>query len=272
MVTDTINVPADFGIDLGGRYPIEGAVEWAVEHDVKNIDVRLTDRLRPEEYDDDEIARINDLCDDHDISLGLHTLSAVNTAEFTPILRDAIQEYMFSYIDIAAMVNADRTIVHGGYHFTGDVDERTEASLQRLEEMIAHAEEKDVTLLLENMNPEPADAEVHYLCSKLDDVEQYFERLESPNLRWAFNPPHAHLHEEGIDGYIDALDVGICREVRLNDNRGVREEHLVPGEGTIDFENLFARLEESGYEGPYTVAQATLDETFEAIERLVENR
>lgn len=268
MSGNTDRVPSDFGIDLGGRNSIEEAVEWAIERGVRHVDVRLTDREGLDEYDREEAERIRQLCREHEISLGLHTLSAVNTAEFTPRLDDAVREYLLSYVDVAAEVDADRTIVHAGYHFTADAEARTEASLGQLEELIAYAEEREVTILLENMNPEPEDAEVHYLCSALEDVERYFERLASPNLRWAFNPPHAHLHEEGIDGYLDVLDLDICREVRLNDNRGVREEHLMPGEGTIDFEHLFDRLERMGYDGPYTVALGDPEDSLRGIEYL----
>lgn len=272
MSSDTDRVPPDFGVDLGGQDSIAEAVEWAIERDVRNIDVRLVDPDDLDEYDDAKADRVRQLCTEHDISLGLHTLSAVNTAEFTPRIDDAVREYLFSYVDVAAAVDADRTIVHAGYHFTADVEARTEASLQRLEELLAYAEERGVTILLENMNPEPEDAEVHYLCSALEDVERYFEGLASPNLRWAFNPPHAHLHEEGIDGYLDALDLDICREVRLNDNRGVREEHLMPGEGTIDFEHLFDRLERMGYDGPYTVALGDPEDSLRGIEYLADLR
>lgn len=264
----TTTVPPEFGIDLSSDYTLEGAVEWAIDNDVDYVDVRLTERIDPAQYDQEEFDRIRRLCDSHAVSLGLHTLSAVNTAAFTPHVAEAVREYLFAYIDIAANVDADRTIVHAGYHFTADEERRREASLQRLERLIERAESRDVTLLLENMNPEPANAEVQYLCSELGDVERYFDRLASPNLRWAFNPPHAHLHESGIDGFMDALDLDICREVRLNDNRGIREEHLVPGEGTIDFEHLFDRLERAGYEGPYTVAVGSPEDAVRAIEYL----
>lgn len=268
MSSSTDRIPSDFGVDLGGQDSVVEAVEWAIEMGVRHIDVRLTDPGDLDGYDEAEADRIRRLCAEHDVSLGLHTLSAVNTAEFTPGLDDAVWEYLRSYVDVAAEVDADRTIVHAGYHFTVDAEARTEASLQRLEELLAYAAEREVAILLENMNPEPADAEVHYLCSALENVERYFETLAAPNLRWAFNPPHAHLHEEGIDGYLDALDLGICREVRLNDNRGVREEHLMPGEGTIDFEHLFDRLERMGYDGPYTVALGSAENSLRGIEYL----
>jgi len=39
--------------------------------------------------------------------------------------------------------------------------------------------------------------------------------------------------------------------VLVADNRGRIEEHLLPGQGTMDFGRLFARLEGDNYRGPY---------------------
>ncbi|WP_090507613.1 TIM barrel protein [Natronorubrum sediminis] len=194
----------------------------------------------------------------------------MNTAENSPLTSDAVDEYLRRYVDIAAAMSADRIIVHAGYHFTTDEEIRREVSIDRLDRFLSYAETQDVDLLLENMNPEPDDAEVHYLCSTLTDCQRYFDELDSPNLKWAFNPAHAHLADAGINAFISELDLERCCEVRLNDNRGIKEEHLMPGHGTIDFESLFSQLEEHGYDGPYTIALGSIDEMFEGIDRLVE--
>ena len=46
----------------------------------------------------------------------------------------------------------------------------------------------------------------------------------------------------------------------LADNRGDREEHLMPGKGTIDFSRMFARIEGAGYRGHYMCAFGSLDD------------
>lgn len=263
---------SNFGIDVGSQLSVVDAIEWATEKGFGYVDVQPTESLGARGNDDPEIGHIIDVYENHSISLGLHTLSAVNTAEFTPPLKEAVREYLFTFIDIAAAIDADRTIVHAGYHFTSDAEKRRETSLKRLKELLNYAGEKDVTVLLENMNPEPDNAEVHYLCSGLKEAKWYFDSLSSPKLRWAFNPPHAHLHQEGIDGFLDTLDFKTCGEVRLNDNHGVYEEHLMIGEGTINFEHLFDRLDGMGYDGPYIVALGTKEDSLQGVQRLIEMR
>jgi hypothetical protein len=42
---------------------------------------------------------------------------------------------------------------------------------------------------------------------------------------WAFTVNHRHL-PEGIDGFLDAMDLGRCGEVQLTDSHGRYERHL----------------------------------------------
>ena len=53
---------------------------------------------------------------------------------------------------------------------------------------------------------------------------------------------HAHLVPEGWRGFLDAFGAEHIGQVRLNDNTGEYKIHLVPGEGTIDFEAVFTTL------------------------------
>ena len=54
-------------------------------------------------------------------------------------------------------------------------------------------------------------------------------------------------------GFLDTFGVDNIGQVRVNDNTGEYEIHLVPGEGTIDFPSLFDRVETGGYQGWYNL-------------------
>ena len=58
------------------------------------------------------------------ITMGLHTLSAVNIAEYAPYLAEAADHYLRTYIDIAKALHAGWVDIHVGYHFTSDVAQR----------------------------------------------------------------------------------------------------------------------------------------------------
>lgn len=263
------NLRDRIGFDAGGRR-LEEALEWAAAHDFHYMDFNA-DRPpnRPDTWDEARVRAIRQQCERHDIRLGLHTLSGVNVAEFSPYLSDAVDMYLCANIDFAQRLGCAWIVVHAGFHFSSTVEARQTAALEHLQRAVAHAEQTGARLLLENLNVEPDDAEVHYLAHTVDECRYYFDTIASEHFGWAFTVNHAHLVPEGIDGFLDAFGLARIGEVRLADNRGDKEEHLRPGEGTIDFTGLFRRLEEAGYRHHYTMAFGTQDDLLAGREYLV---
>lgn len=258
------------GVDLGVRSNIEDGIAKAIEHGVKYLDIKID--IPPnnvESLTDERVSGIRRQCEQHGIKLGVHTSSAVNVAEVAPHVRDGVDRYLWGHMDACKRVGGSWMVVHAGYHFTKDIKMRMETGLERLKRMSEYAEKINLTLLLENMNWEPDDAEVHYLAHNLEECHYYFDSLKSPKLRWSFTVNHAHLVPEGIDGFLDALDIGRCGEVRIADCFGEKEVHLKPGEGNIDFAHMFKRLDELGYRGHFTNAFGTVDDMIEGREYLV---
>lgn len=249
------------GVDLGRRIRLEEGIEWAAQHAVRFIDIQLdTAANAVTVFDDQRAERVRQLAATHGITLGLHTLSAVNVAEYSPYVSEAVDAYLKSYIDIYAKLGAQWIVVHAGYHFTDDIDMRMQAGCARLQRMVDYAEQKGAVLYLENLNNEPADAEVHYLAHTVAEWMYYFDRIRSPNFRMSFTANHAHLVPDGVDGFIDAIDFSRVGEVRLADCRRLgKEEHLQPGAGDLDFGNMFKRIEAKGFKGHYMNAFGTLD-------------
>ena len=110
----------------------------------------------------------------HNVHLGLHTLSAVNVAEYSPFVAEAVDRYLRGYVDVYGRLGAQWIVVHAGYHFTSDKDLRMEAGLERLKRLVDYADRNNALVLLENLNKEPADAEVHYLAHTIEEWRFYF--------------------------------------------------------------------------------------------------
>jgi sugar phosphate isomerase/epimerase len=256
------------GVDINQKLALEPAVEWACQHKVPYIDLCLdqTPELLTAQSPRAKAARAR--LEKAQIKLGLHTLSAVNIAETSPFVSKAADAYLEAYIDAAKRLGAGWIVVHGGYHFGSDKRARMDAAVARIARAAESAERKGVKLLLENLNPEPAAAEVHYLANDLEECRYYFERLKSPALGWSFTVNHAHIKPNKIEAFIAGLDMRRCGEVRLADCRGTHEEHLRPGEGTLDFPAMFAAIEASGYRGHYMQAFGSLDDMLKGRETL----
>lgn len=248
------------GVDINQKLPLEQAVEWAVKHKVPYIDLCLDQTPELLEKGSPRLASARRHLEAHGIRLGLHTLSAVNIAETSPFAASAADAYLAAYLDAAQKLGAGWIVVHGGYHFTSDKKARMEAAVARIARAAKAAEKKKARILLENLNPEPEQAEMHYLCADLEECKYYFDRLDSPALGWSFTVNHAHIRPNTIEDFLKNLDLTRCGEVRLADCRGTHEEHLKPGEGTIDFPAMFAAIEKSGYRGHYMQAFGSLDD------------
>jgi len=250
------------GIDIGRRLKLEDAVEWAAVHDVRYIDIQLDTAANAlTSLDGTRAAGVRRACERHGVHLRLHTSSAVNVAEYAPYVGEAVDRYLAAYIDIAPKLGAEWIVVHAGFHFTSDKQTRMAAGLERLQRLIGHAEKSKALLLLENLNKEPAEAEVHYLAHTVEEWRYYFERLQSPAFKLSFTVNHAHLVPEGIAGFVDALDMSRVAEVRLADCfRNGHEVHLKPGAGNLDFADMFRRIEGKGFTGHYTNAFGSLDD------------
>jgi len=258
------------GMDTGRKLPVEEAIAWANDNSVRYLDVQ-TD-LAPNAMSTmlDRAPGIRAALDATGLKLGLHTLSGVNIAEVSPFVSDAADEYLRAYVDLAVACGAEWTIVHAGYHFTDDYEMRKQAGLDRLKRAADYAEKRGTLLLLENTNREPDRAEAQYLACTIEEILFYFDNLKSSALGFAFTANHAHLYPQGVAGFIDALEFSRCLEVRLADCFGTHEEHLNPGDGSVDFGDMFKRLEAKGFNGHYMNQFGSLQDMLDGRDYLVE--
>src|SRR3984893_10587500 len=116
------------GIDVGRRLTLEAAVAWAAAHDVRYIDIQLdTADNAFTSFDDARAAGIRQACQSHGVHLGLHTLSAVNVADYSPFVAEGVGRYLRGYVDVYGRARAHWIVVHAGYHFTSDKKLRMDA-------------------------------------------------------------------------------------------------------------------------------------------------
>ena len=247
---------ARFGTNAPRQRALEDTLEWAAANRFGWVDFNADAAPNGvRDFDAARVGRVRDLCRRHGLKVGIHTSSAVNNAEVAPYVGDAVDDYLRANVELAARLGCGWVIVHGGYHF-GDVARRRDAAVARLRRLLAVAEREQLPLWFENHNKEPDRAEIHYLPKNVEELRAYLAApglADSPWFRWSFNAAHAHLVPEGIAGFLDAFGVERIAQVRLTDNTGEYEVHLVPGQGTIDFPDVFRRLDRAGYSGPYSL-------------------
>jgi sugar phosphate isomerase/epimerase len=132
-------------------------------------------------------------------------------------------------IDVAEELPFPRMVMHmGGTRETADPRKR-DAAFSSLEHLILHAKHLGVAICVENTTSEMGDPAY---------LREFVDETRLTGLRFNFDIGHAHLADGPAQERIEKsfaplreLVVG----VHLHDNRGEKDEHLPPYEGTIDW-------------------------------------
>lgn len=160
-------------------------------------------------------------------------------------------------IEATAILGAKYTIFHcistfqWGY---GVPDETMHAQNQRMyEEFIPYAESYGVNITLESFGRVTVGG-VKGFDHFADPAKMLGELEAMPTQNKAFCVDSGHAHAAVGGGYPaigDHIRVfkDYIRVLHLHDNNGESDQHLLPGQGTINWKELFETLKEIGYDG-----------------------
>src|SRR6202790_772653 len=111
-------------------------------------------------------------------------------------------------------------------------DERKwDAAFSSLEHLSLFARHRGVTLAIENTPGEMATPA---------NLKNFLEQTRLTSVKICFDAGHAHL-EGGAPGALEIVR-GYVATAHIHDNRGERDDHLLPYEGTIDWSATLAAL------------------------------
>jgi sugar phosphate isomerase/epimerase len=131
-------------------------------------------------------------------------------------------------LETAEMIPVSSVTLHLGLKDDAWDTRAIENSLTAIEHLKAFAHPLGVKVLLENLQNEVTTPE--HLLEIL--AVGHFD-----NVGIALDIGHAHLSDTGLDHAFELLKPRI-RQLNLHDNHGMRDEHLWPGSGEIDFANV----------------------------------
>jgi sugar phosphate isomerase/epimerase len=139
-------------------------------------------------------------------------------------------------IDVAEDLPFPRMVLHmGGTRETANPRKR-DAAFSSLEHLILHAKHLGVTICVENTTSEMGDPAY---------LREFVDETRLTGLRFNFDIGHAHLADGPAEGRIEKSFAPL-RELlagmHLHDNRGEKDEHLPPYEGTIDWPTAIKTL------------------------------
>ncbi len=119
-----------------------------------------------------------------------------------------------------------------------DAPPANDLGIERIKRLVGAAEECGVTIAIENI----------HLHSYLTYV---FERVVSPNLGFCYDAGHRNCNEPNVDLLSMFGDKLVA--LHLHDNNGSGDQHLIPFEGKIDWQEQMAKIAATGYTGSTTL-------------------
>jgi protein FrlC len=127
--------------------------------------------------------------------------------------------------------------------FGEDLDEGWAQLRKSFVELLDYTEGSDLTLLIE-----PAHRAESTLILTVEDGMHMIEDIGSERLGILLDTGHANVNGENLAEVVASLrDVPF--HIHIDDNNGDSDAHLIPGEGSIDFEPFARALKETDYEG-----------------------
>lgn len=110
-------------------------------------------------------------------------------------------------------------------------DRKWDAAFSSLEHLSLFARQRGVTLAIENTPGEMA---------TLVNLKNFLEQTRLSNVKLCFDAGHAHLEGGAVEALEAVRDLVVT--THMHDNRGERDDHLLPYEGTIDWDAMLTAL------------------------------
>ena len=163
-------------------------------------------------------------------------------------------------LEVAETIPFPYLIQHIGV--TGqEYDERyVEAAFTALEEISLFARQRGVEVLLENTPNALGTAERLLL----------FLNTTHLNVNVCLDVGHAHMNE-GVESAYRSLKSRI-RSTHVHDNDGTRDDHRVPGAGTIDWDAAVVETQKIGYDGVLVFEVANSGDPIDVLKRTAHAR
>ncbi len=193
--------------------------------------------------------------------LSLHVPSDIDLCDKDPWNRVRSVREVQKGIVIAHRVRAGFVVIHPGER-RYDEHMQMENLRRSLDEIIQFAEEWGILVLAENTQP-----------GKIGDTPEQIAEIvswyDTPQIQWCFDTSHMNLCGISMGNGIAVLGKHLI-EVHVSDNMGKRDDHTLPGKGSIDWDDFLAGLKKVGYDGILCFELMPEDDYIPVVHRICE--
>lgn len=187
-------------------------------------------------------------------------------SEPDPILRKKTVTLLIEAVRAAAAVGARVLIVHGSAAEWAGVAEgerraRIESARETLSLLHQEARTQGVAIALETLLP-------HLLTANPDLLLALVEPYPKEEVGICFDTGHCFLWRSWPLERVYELLADRVIALHVNDNRGLTDDHLAPGQGKIDWSRWLAALHRSAFSGPFLLEAVLPQETADPLSGL----
>jgi len=217
---------------------------------------------------DDELDEIIALLDRLDMTVPNFIPAQFRYPSILCSLKETVRQDSVGYIQ-DAIDNALRlgapyvSLCPGMTLFDEDLDKGWAQLRKSFIELLDYTEGTDLALLIE-----PAHAAESTLILTVEDGLRMIGEIGSERLGILLDTGHANVNGEDLGEAVRRLK-GVPLHIHIDDNHGDSDAHLIPGEGSIDFQPFAQALKEIDYQG-FISAELGFGYTFDpdlAVER-----
>ena len=229
------------------RYPIETAIERTSKLGYEAIEIFANrPQMLPEDYSPKEISKIASVIKSNNVKV-----AAITSANGTPqwhfthpnkrVRSDAVK-HVKRCVDLASDLKAPIVEVVTGSPFIEGTSQKEawEWLKDGLGDCAEYARRHRKIIGLE---PEPGN-----VISTSDLADKMVKELHANNVRLLLDIGHLHVVKENIPETVMKMKDKLVH-VHIHDNDSTEDQHLVLGEGNIDFKPIIEALRKASYSG-----------------------
>lgn len=150
-------------------------------------------------------------------------------------------------IEVCGYLGIKNVVFHTGWDKEATKEEWFINNKKFVDRLLPVAEKNDLCLLHENSTS----VNIPWYYSKTGkQMREFSDYIDHPLFHSCWDTGHANI--EG-NQYREILDIGDdLRAIHFNDNRGKRDEHIIPFFGTMNVDEVMQALIDIGYKGYFT--------------------
>ena len=186
----------------------------------------------------------------------------IDITSLDPAVREAAVSELLRACEAAVRLGCTHVVLHPGPEREGRPPEEEflqhmHHASESLNRVAARCCQLGIHLLLENML-------AHLLFGRVSDMLYLLGEIQNCDVGTCLDTGHAHLARE-LDLVIQKLS-GHLKMVHVNDNHGHRDDHLPPGDGSIDWPKFIDDLRRADFHGVLVLElHGGADEPIEAV-------